>query len=102
MARERAKRVFTDHRVPTKAKDNHGGGRYVRTLPDVANKGVGSLNVELSFEEAMRLSVALQSCIMSLNRYKRSTVPGREMGVLLSIKTGNRSISVIEKRIPPE
>ena len=98
----RLNRVFTDPGVPTKAPDYHGGARYERTLPDAAAGGLKSLNVELSFEEAMKLSVALQSCIMQLNRNNRATECGREMGVLLSIKTGRRSISVIEKRVPRE
>jgi hypothetical protein len=82
-----------------KAEDYHGMARYERTLPDVAGQGVKSINVEISFEEALKLSLALQSCLIQLNRYHRGSAPGREMGVLLSIKTENTSISVIEKRV---
>jgi hypothetical protein len=37
-----------------------------------------------------------------LNRYKRSATEGREMGMLLSIKTDSNTITVIEKRVRPD
>jgi hypothetical protein len=42
------------------------------------------------------LSVALTSRLQALDRYNRSTAQGRDMGLLLSIKLDNASISVIE------
>jgi hypothetical protein len=65
----------------------------------VASQGVKSVNVHLSFEEAMKLSLAIQSCLIQLNRYNRSTTAGREMGLSLSLKTDNTSITVIETRV---
>jgi hypothetical protein len=94
-------RSFSDDNIPTKADDYHGFAEYVRTQPNVAAQGVKSINVELSFEEALRLSLAIQSCVLSLNRYKRSTTMGREMGLCLSIKTDGTTITVIEKRVRP-
>jgi len=96
------KRVFAKEEVDSKAEDYHGGARYERTLPDVAEQDVKSINIEIRFEEALKLSLALQSCLMQLNRYKRSTAAGRDMGVLLSIKTDNSSITVMERRLRPE
>ena len=95
------KRSFSDDNIPIKAEDYHGLADYVRTQPDVATQGVRSINIELTFEEALRLSLAIQSCLMQLNRYKRSTTAGREMGMLLSIKTDSNTITVIEKRVRP-
>ncbi len=95
------KRSFSDDNIPTKADDYHGLADYVRTQPDIAAQGVKSVNIEMSFEEALRLSLAIQSCLMQLNRYKRSTTAGREMGMLLSIKTDSNTITVIEKRVRP-
>jgi hypothetical protein len=63
---------------------------------------VKSINIEFTFEEAMRLLVAIQSGVLSLNRYKRSTTHGREMGLLLSIKTDSNTVTVIEKRVRRE
>ncbi len=93
------KRSFSAANIPTKAADYHGTAKYARTSPDVTAKGVESINVQLTFEEALRLSLAIQSCVMSLNRYKRSAVAGRDMGMLLSFKTASKSITVIETAV---
>lgn len=57
-----------------------------------------SANIQMTFEEAIRLSLAIQSCVMQLNRYNRSATEGRDMGTLLSIKTDSNTITVIEQR----
>ena len=64
--------------------------------PDVKAKGIQSGNLTLTFDEALRLSTAIQSCILKLNRYSRSTKSGKAMGLCLSIKTEPSAISVIE------
>ncbi len=96
------KRSFSGDNVPLKAADYHGNANYVRTSPDVAAKGVQSMNVYFSFEEATRLSLALQSCVLKLNRYKRSSSAGRDMGLLLSFKTDSNTVTVIETGVSPK
>lgn len=95
------RRAFSDEDIRKKADDYHGGCRYTRTQPDIATHGVKSVNIEMTFQEAMRLSLAIQSALLSLNTYNRSTSVGREMGLLLSVKTDSTAISVIEKRVRP-
>jgi hypothetical protein len=97
-----AKRNFSDNDTPTKSDDYHGNAIYVRSQPDIAVQGVKSVNIELSFEDALRLSLAIQSAVLNLNRFNRATVAGREMGMLLSLKTETRTITVIEKRVRAE
>ncbi len=94
-------RSFSDDNIPQKADDYHGLADYVRTQPDIAEQGIKSVNIEMTFEEAIRLSLAIQSCVLQLNRYKRSATEGREMGMSLSIKTATNTITVIEKRVRP-
>ena len=96
------RRAFSEDNIPTKADDYHGVAKYIRTQPDVRARGVKSINVEMNFDEVIKLSLAIQSCLMQLNRYNRSTTAGRQIGLLLSIKTGSGSITVIEKRIRRE
>ena len=45
-------------------------------LPDVAAQGVKSVNINLTFEEALKLNLALDSCVHSINRYHRGTKKG--------------------------
>jgi hypothetical protein len=56
---------------------------------NTAIASVKSLKIDLSFEEALEPSLAVQSCLHSLNRYNRSTTQGRAMGLMLSVETDN-------------
>ncbi len=95
----KSKRAFSPDGVPEKKEDYHGSCRFVRTHPDLSEKGVQSVNVELTFEEALRLSTAIQSAIFRLNRYNRSEKKGREMGLCLSLKVTSGAISIIEQKV---
>ena len=97
-----AKRAFSPEGLPEKAVDYHGACRYVRTSPDAVQKGLKALNIEMQLEEALKLRLALDSALLSLNRYNRSTSKGKGMGVVLSLKTESSSIAVIEAPIRPQ
>ncbi len=75
------KRSFSADDTPKKAEDYHGMAKYASTSPDVAAKGVESVNVHFTFEEALRLSLAIQACLLNLNKYDRSN-PGRNQPAL--------------------
>lgn len=96
-----AKRAFTRSDTPEKAADYHGACRYARLSPDVASKGVKSVNIDVTFEEALKLRLALDSCLLAVNRYNRNTTKGRAMGLTLSLKTESGSIAVIETKMRP-
>lgn len=91
-----SKRAFSRSDTPEKATDYHGGCRYAGLSPDIAGRGVKSVNIDISFEEALKLSLALESCLHAVNRYNRSTAKGRAMGVCLSLKTEAGNVTVIE------
>lgn len=91
-----AKTGFGPSDAPEKGRGYHGQGRYVDISPDVAQKGVKSLNINMTMEEALKLRLALDSCLLAINRYNRGTKVGKSTGVCLSVKTGNSSIAVIE------
>lgn len=95
------KRAFSSDNVRTKKEDYHGSFSYERTSPDVAAKGIKSINIDISFEEATQLSLSIQSALLGLNRYNRSTTEGRQMGLCLSVKTDSNAISVIEAKVRP-
>jgi hypothetical protein len=58
-----------------------------------------SVNIYMTFEEALKISLAIQSCVMNLNRYNRRKAAGRDMGMLLSLKTEANAITVIETNV---
>ena len=69
---------------------------YVRLSPDVAKQGVKSVNIEMSTEEVLKLRLALDSCVLAVNRYNRASKAGKATGVCLSVKTGATSNTVVE------
>ena len=79
-----------------KSEDYHGKCAYARIGPPYDGK---SLSIEITFEEAVKLQLAIQSCLLKLNRLDQKLKAGKEMGVELSITTGNRALKVIEKKI---
>jgi hypothetical protein len=93
------KRAFSPDSLPEKIDDYHGGCRVYRVSPDIAAKGVQSVNVVLTFDEALRLSTAIQSGVLRLNRYNRAVKSGREMGLCLSLKSD--TVRVIETKLVP-
>jgi hypothetical protein len=95
------KRAFSSADIRTKKDDYHGSCNYVRTSPDIAAQGIKSVNLELTFDAAMQLSLGIQSALLNLNRYNRSTKKGREMGLCLSVKTDSNAISIIEAPVRP-
>jgi len=97
-----SKRSFSRAEPQQKARDYHGSAHFGRISPDVRKQGVKSLNIEVPFEEALKLSLALNSCVQAINRYNRSTKEGRAMGVVLAIKMDNSFISVIEMAMRAE
>jgi hypothetical protein len=92
------KRAFTK-KPKTKAEDYHGSCQ-IAWLPKQYTENAEvlpkSLNLAVTFQEALKLHMALQSCLQSINRYDRSTTEGRDMGVALSIKFESQQITVIE------
>ena len=95
--------AFAPKTIPTHVKDYHSSCQYLRTRPDLdAEQGVPAVHIHITFEEALRLSLAIQAALMNLNRYNRATIVGREMGLRLSIMTGGKQISVNEQRFRQE
>jgi len=92
------KRIFEGPELKKKTEDYHGKCSYAHIGPEYTGK---SLTIDLLFSEALKLSLALQSCLLNLNRLDQRNVEGKNMGVSISITTGNKAMKVIEKKIKP-
>ena len=57
------------------------------------------LNVWMSFEEALKLSVAVQECVRRLNGYNRGTKAGRRTGLNIAVHLRQGSITVHETTV---
>lgn len=95
-----AKRSFSSDDLKMKSVDYHGSANYDNTTLDVVAKGVDAMNVHFTFEEALKLSLAIQACLMNLNKYNRAVGgKGSKMGLSLAFKTNSKSVQVIETEV---
>ena len=76
-----------------KADDYHGMALYLRASKDVPVNGQRVLKFDLTFEETLKLSVAVQSCAMSLNEWNRRESTGKNMGLRLSFYTHSKAVT---------
>lgn len=57
------------------------------------------LNVVVSFEDALKLNLALDECIRKINRYKRSTTAGKRAAVNICLHLNSNRIAVSEGKL---
>lgn len=78
-----------------------GGCTFSSTSPEWKNVTTSTpiLNVQITFEEALKLSLAIDECVRKLNSYKRSTRAGRNMGLNLAVHIGTNRITINEEKV---
>lgn len=78
-----------------------GTCRFSRTSPARAAIGPATriLNVYLSFEEALKLNLAIDECLRKLNTYNRSTKFGKSSGLNIAIHLEQERITVNEQKV---
>jgi hypothetical protein len=84
-----------------KKKSSFGACTYARTSPkqDTLSPSTKVLNLFISFEEALKLSLALDECVRKLNSYNRSTTAGKRTALNLTIHFHADRIAVNEGKI---
>jgi len=75
-------------------KASYGGCTIGRFSPEVKEGWPKAINISLSFEEAMKLNLAIQARLLDINRLNRSTKAGRAAAVNLCIFTDVRRLTV--------
>ena len=58
-----------------------------------------SINVVVSFEEALKLSLAIDECCRELNSYDRSRKAGRDAALLLTLFLDSKRIAVNDDKV---
>ena len=78
-----------------------GGCTFAATSPRLEELTAGTkvLNIVVPFEEALKLSVAVQACVMDLNRKNRSTGEGRRSALNLALHLDKGRVVVVKGRI---
>jgi len=82
--------------IPKKKTFTFGTCKYTRTMPKTIDPDTKMLNIEIPFEEALKLNVAMQACVLRLNSYVRSTTAGKRATLNLTIFLGAQRVAVNE------
>jgi hypothetical protein len=80
-------------------KGSFGSCGYDHTSPQQADlkSTTQVLNVVLSFEDALKLNLAIQEGLRKLNSYNRSMAKGKNKGLGLAVYLEKERITVTEK-----
>jgi len=78
-----------------------GGCKFSGTSPKLSafSPKTPMLNVFMSFEEALKLSLAVQECVRKLNSYNRSTIAGKRSGLNVAVHLQTSRITVNEAKL---
>lgn len=76
---------MSDTDDPESNKESFGGCTYSAKSPAVLAADTKVVNLQLSFEEALKLNVALAACVHHLTRQDRGTPEKRRRGVKLIV-----------------
>lgn len=79
-----------------------GGCDFGRTSPAVGalSPNTKMLNIEIDFEEALKLHLAIGECIRKLNSYNRSTRAGKRTALNLAIHLSKGRVTINEAKLP--
>jgi hypothetical protein len=74
-----------------------GGCTFARTSPHLKDLSHTTrvLNVLIPFEEALKLSIAMQTCVMELNQKNRSTREGKRTAMNLAVHLDKGRVVVV-------
>ena len=83
-------------------KKSYGSCEYVTTSPkpEVFVKSGKAVNVRISFEEALKLNLAIDEAIRQLNAYNRASQAGKRQALNLCLFFDKSRITVTEATLP--
>ena len=76
-----------------------GGCNYERSSPNQIAADTKVLNVIFSFEDALRLNLAIDECVRKLNAYNRAKKKGKSAGLSVAIHLDKRRVTVHEGKL---
>lgn len=82
-------------------KSSFGSCNFSHTSPtqSAMSPTTRSLNVVVSFEDALKLNLAIDECLRRLNKYNRSTKSGKNAALNLTIHLQAHRIAINEGKL---
>jgi hypothetical protein len=88
--------------TPKPKQSSFGGANLARVGPFPAHGLPQTMNLTLSFEETLKLHLALGQVLAKLNGYNRATRAGRQSATVLAVYPYKKRAFVREGRLPPD
>jgi len=87
--------------TPATKEFSFGGCSFGKLSPklEAIDSTTKVVNITLSFEDALKLNLAVDECVRKLNSYKRSTVAGRKSALNLAVHLDKGRITVNEGKL---
>ena len=81
---------------------SYGACSYVTTSPkpEAFVESGKAVNIRISFEEALKLNLAIDEAVRQLNSYNRATQAGKRQGLNLCLYFDKPRITVTETTLP--
>ncbi len=88
-------------RRPILKTSSFGGCEFGKLSPQLSKLSADTrvLNVTLSFEDALKIHLAIGECVRQLNSYKRSTTAGRRSALNLAIHLDKGRLTINEGKL---
>ena len=88
-------------KIPAQTKDSFGGCTFTRASPayGMLADNTKVVNIVLSFEEALKLNLAVQEAVRDLNTLHRAMKVNKLAGMKLAIHMNKNRITVARGRV---
>jgi len=80
-------------------KSSFGDCKYSKTSPASLKEHTTAINFTISFEEALKFSLAVDECVRKLNSYNRGNARGKEAALALIVHLDSKRIRVSEGKV---
>lgn len=80
-----------------KEKKSFGGNDVAQVSPEPSSD---SVNIVLSFEDALKLQFSIGQALAKINRYDRATTAGKRSAVHICLFPKKKRITVLEGQLP--
>ncbi|MHB1323477.1 MAG: hypothetical protein ACYCXZ_03910 [Coriobacteriia bacterium] len=92
---------MTEGKTPATKTFSFGGATFGKLSPKLGalSPTTRVLNVTLSFEEALKLNLAVDECLRRLNSYNRSTSAGKQAALNIAVHLDKGRVTVNEGKV---
>lgn len=76
-----------------------GACSFAKTSPEKLTSETPTVNVVVTFEDALKLNLAIDECVRKLGRYNRATTEGKSAALMLIVHLDKNRLRVQETRL---